>query len=123
MNKIFIVEDDKLLTLVTTKMLERLGYEVIGSASEGEEALKNIGELTPDIIMLDHHLKGELTGAEVFNKLRDSKDYTPVIFMSGLNTNLYIDEVHEEGPVEFLVKPLNIGKLQTTLKNVTTTLV
>lgn len=123
MNRIFIVEDDKLLTLVTTKMLERLGYKVVGSAASGGDALKKIESLNPDVVMLDYQLKGDLTGADILQTLRKNKNNVPVIFLSGLNIDLYKSDISDYGSIEYLVKPVNIEKLEITLKNVTSTLV
>ena len=58
---VFIVEDQTLLALDLRNRLESLNYTVVGTADNGKDAVVMIGELKPDIILMDIVLKGDLT--------------------------------------------------------------
>lgn len=62
--KILIVEDEMLIGANISLQLNELGYQVTGIIPRGEEALKQIEEHLPDIMLLDINLKGDLDGIE-----------------------------------------------------------
>ncbi|MEX2364836.1 MAG: response regulator, partial [Balneolaceae bacterium] len=51
--KVLIVEDDTVLSLLISRMIERLGYTVTGVVSKGREAVTKIKQLKPDLILMD----------------------------------------------------------------------
>jgi two-component SAPR family response regulator len=57
--KILIVEDDLLVALDTTRLVEQLGWEVIGPASSVAMALSFLLDIRPDVALLDINLRGE----------------------------------------------------------------
>jgi len=60
MRSVFIVEDEELITRLYSDVLTMRGYDIIGSASNGEEALEKYRKLPsrPDVILLDHRMPG-----------------------------------------------------------------
>ncbi|AAB85055.1 MULTISPECIES: response regulator [Methanothermobacter] len=53
MTSILIVEDEALIAADLRTRLERMGYEVVGAAGDGREALKLIAEKRPDLVLMD----------------------------------------------------------------------
>lgn len=111
-----IVEDDAILTLVQKQMVSRLGYEVAGTASSGEEAIHSIQKLNPDIMLIDVQLAGALDGIETVRKLRERGNDTPVIFISGCISTELLSSAKEVGYIDFLRKPVDIMELKANLK-------
>jgi DNA-binding NarL/FixJ family response regulator len=68
MLRCFIVDDSPRFLAAVRGMLEREGVAVVGMASTGAEALKGVGELLPDVTLLDIHL-GQESGFEVARRL------------------------------------------------------
>ena len=62
--KILIVEDEMVIAANISLQLSEMGYEVVGILPRGEEALIQIKENQPDIVIMDIQLKGELDGIE-----------------------------------------------------------
>ena len=58
--RIMIVEDEKIIAIDLQRRLERFGYDVVGMAGEGTEAVAMALELAPDIILMDIMLAGDM---------------------------------------------------------------
>jgi CheY-like chemotaxis protein len=79
---ILFVDDDPLIALSTTEMLEDLGHQVIG-ASSGLHALKIIGSEQPiDLMMTDHVMPG-MTGIELAKASRELRPTLPILLATG----------------------------------------
>ena len=59
--KILVVEDEMIIAAKISMHLTNLGYEVTGILPRGEEALLNVEENRPDIVLMDIRLKGEMS--------------------------------------------------------------
>lgn len=113
--KVLIVEDDMLLLLVEERLVQRLGYEVIGTACEGDSALRKISLYSPDIILMDINLKGCMLGTEVVEHMRLIGNDTPVIFLSGEKIPEKIEKAKQLGCIDYLVKPVTQESLEQSL--------
>lgn len=114
--KIMIVEDDILLLLVEERLVRRLGYEVVGTASEGDLALSKIKKLSPDILLIDINIKGKLTGLDILEHLNKEGIDIPVIFLSGESDRMMIEKAKKLGCIDFLSKPVTANELSDSLK-------
>jgi CheY-like chemotaxis protein len=113
--KVLIVEDDKLLALVEERLVERLGFQVVGTAVTGEEAIILVQENNPDIILMDISLKGEMDGIDAVEKIR--QDYnTPVIYLSGNSDKFNYQRAKKTNFIDYLVKPVTADDLVGPLK-------
>lgn len=119
--KVLIVEDDKLLALVEERLVERLGFEVVGTAVTGEEAIALVKDCKPDIILMDISLKGEMDGIGAVEKIRESVN-TPVIYLSGNSDKFNFERAKKTGFVDYLVKPVTADDLVGPLKKAVTAL-
>jgi CheY-like chemotaxis protein len=79
--RIFIVEDVELQMLHLRTELEGLGYEVVGSAASGEDAVEKISATRPDLLLLDIHLAGEMNGTDVARRVNERSDI-PFIYLT-----------------------------------------
>ena len=69
MKRVLIVEDDLIISLTTEKMVEKLGYQVVGSVTSGEEAVRAAQENRPDVILMDIRLNGSMDGIEATQEI------------------------------------------------------
>ena len=100
--------DDKLENLkVLMKHLEDSGFGLM-VAQTGEEALKHVQRITPDIILLDVLMPG-LDGFETCRRLKENETTQdiPVIFMTALTETVDKVKGFEVGAVDYLTKPLH----------------
>lgn len=115
MRTVMIVEDDPLLSIVEEKLVTKLGYQVVGKARSGEEALVNFGKYNPAILLMDVQLSGSLDGIETARQLRLKHFDTPVIFLSGDDSSPIVDEAKDIGFIDFLLKPVSKSDLSVSL--------
>jgi CheY-like chemotaxis protein len=115
---VLIVEDDKVLSLLLTKMVEKIGLSVAGTASSGKKALETAIELSPDLILMDIMLEDDIDGIDVMNSLRAANHDFPVIYITG-NSDLYNRErAVETNYVEYLIKPISFDQLKDAIAKV-----
>ena len=89
--RILIVEDEPFTALEERSIMRGLGYDVVGIASFGDEAVKSAEENRPDLILMDIKLAGEMTGKEAAYKIKEREDI-PVVFVSALEDQTILDE-------------------------------
>lgn len=73
-NQILIVEDDAIIAMALENQLHKLGYSVSGIVGCGEDAIEKVKANTPDLILMDIVLKGEIDGIETAQKIRTHFD-------------------------------------------------
>ncbi|WP_185957310.1 response regulator [Gracilimonas mengyeensis] len=120
--KIMLVEDDPLLAIVEEKLITKLGYKVVGKAQSGEEALRIISEIDPDIVIMDVQLAGDLDGIETTLQLHEKHQELPVIFLSGDDNAHVLHRAKQAGCIDFLLKPVSLGALSEPLEKAVKTL-
>lgn len=112
MKKILIVEDDLIIGLSTEKMVERLGCEVIGRVTTGEEAITVALDKKPDVILMDIRLAGELDGIDASLKIRDRNQNFKLIYVTGNADPGYREKAKGSGYVAYLIKPVRFEDLK-----------
>ncbi|MCF8256816.1 MAG: LytTR family transcriptional regulator DNA-binding domain-containing protein [Flavobacteriales bacterium] len=102
--RILIVEDEPILADDIEGILIESGYEVVGLASNGRQAMDMVRDLMPNLVMMDISLEGDMDGimlAEYIN----STFGIPFIFLTSHADKLTIDRVKRTRPAGFIVKP------------------
>jgi len=104
--KVILVEDDPFLREICSKKLTKEGYTVY-EAIDGEQAMRNIAEIKPDIILLDIILPA-VDGFQILHQIRNHEDKavsgTPVIMLSNLGQEDDIQKAKDMGADDYLVK-------------------
>ena len=103
-HKILIIEDDKFLRELIAKKLLKEGFE-IEEAIDGEEGLRKIKEVKPDLVLLDLILPG-IDGFEVLKNIKEDPKLSliPVVILSNLGQRDEVEKGLSLGAVDFLVK-------------------
>lgn len=115
---IFIVEDDQLLLLMLNRMITKMGYSVVGTATNGYDAIEEINKITPDLILMDIILKDEIDGITVAETVKKHRNY-PIIYITGNSDSFYKNRAEAVGYHDYLVKPTSFEKLATSIKKLT----
>ena len=71
--RILIVEDETITALHLRQDLHRLGYQVSGSATSGEEAVLMAEQLNPDLVLMDVKLAGNMDGVEASQRIQEKR--------------------------------------------------
>ena len=113
--KIFIVEDEMIIAANISLQLSKLGYEISGIVSKGEEAILHIKENKPDIILLDIQLKGKLDGIETAKLILKEQDI-PIIYLTANVDDAHFKRAKETKPYAFISKPFKKLDLQHAIE-------
>ncbi|MFN1833879.1 response regulator [Balneola sp. MJW-20] len=116
--EVLIVEDDKVLSLLLTKMVERMGFDVVRSVSKGVEAVSSAVELSPDLILMDIMLEDDLDGIDAMLQIRKKGLSIPVIFITGNSDPYNRERALETEFVDYLIKPVSYDELQASMNQV-----
>ncbi len=102
--KILIIEDDKFLRQLIVRKLTEEGYD-ISEAVDGEEGVKKVKEIMPDLILLDLILPG-IDGFEVLSRIKSDEPTKkiPVIILSNLGQKEDVERGLNLGAVDYLIK-------------------
>lgn len=112
--KVYIVEDS-LFDLEDIKItLEELGHKCVGASGDPFEAQEQIGEILPDVVLVDIHLNGKQSGIALGRKVK-SLYQLPIVFASADCRQEVIEEAADIDPVAYLTKPINKKDLQAAL--------
>ncbi|MGZ7067587.1 MAG: response regulator [Methanobacterium sp.] len=113
--KILVVEDENLIALDLGYTLEELGFNFIGAACEGEEAIKKAKELKPDLILMDIKLNGEMDGIETAEEI-NSLLGIPIIYLSANNDLDTRKKIKSTNNFGLLSKPVDNLELKSTIE-------
>ena len=81
--QVLIVEDEMLIAENLRYVLEDKGYQVVGIAASGEEAVFQAGKKCPDLILMDIRIEGSFDGIEAARRIRKlHREDMPVVFLS-----------------------------------------
>lgn len=114
-SKILIVEDEMVIAANIALQLTALGYEVTGTVSRGEDALNQIKDNPPDILLLDINLKGALNGIETAKVMQKTHNI-PVIYLTANIDDAHFNRAKETRPYGFIAKPYKKLDLQRTIE-------
>lgn len=112
--KVLMVEDDMIIAADVSMQLTKLGYEIIGMNTSGEDALKIIEHNRPDIIIMDIILTGKMNGIETSQKILDNYQI-PVIFLTSNSDDATFEQAIKTKPYAFISKPFQKSDLERTL--------
>ena len=112
--RVLVVEDEALVAAYIADVLQESGFEVIGIASTGREALSIARDSRADIALVDITLAGPLDGIEVACFIRELYDIG-TIFLSGASDPEIVARAARAEPYGFLRKPFRPGKMYNML--------
>jgi len=110
MTKVLIIEDEQMIAEDIKYILKNNKYEIAGSYAKGEEVIENFDNLTPDIILMDIMLEGDLNGIETGKRLNEIDD-VPIIFLTAYADTKTIEATKEVTPYGYIVKPFEEKEL------------
>jgi hypothetical protein len=113
--KVLIVEDERIVAEDIRMSLERLGYLVCGIAFSGNEAIEKVKELSPDIVLMDIVLGGEMDGIEAASKVRSDFDI-PVVYLTAYGDEGTLERAKVTEPFGYIIKPFEERELKSTIE-------
>ena len=119
MTSVLIVDDELFIVELYRDILQLRGYKVVGTAFDGEEALKKYGSIPekPDVIIMDHRMP-IMNGVEATKQIMKMNPKQKVIFVSA--DVLVEKEARDAGAIEFLPKPFRMDDLIEKMQKMST---
>lgn len=105
MLKVLIVDDEILVRVGLQACIswEEIGYEVVGTADNGQQALEMMQYLKPDLVFSDIRMP-EMDGLELIHTLRENYPETKIIILSCLNDMEYVKQAIKLGAEDYILK-------------------
>jgi PAS domain S-box-containing protein len=113
--RIMLVEDEKVVAADIQECVTGLGYEVVGSAATGTEALRLAVNTQPDLVLMDIKLKGVLDGIDVAGALYDQLKI-PVVYLTAHADAEILERAKLTAPSGYVLKPFDDRTLRTAIE-------
>ena len=110
MEKILVVEDDKITRRLIKEILGRVGYEVV-EAEDGVQGLEVFKSEKPDLVLTDYQMP-VMNGLRLLSEIRNINPITPVIMLTGFGDIALTIKAIQIGAFDFLEKPINTPQLK-----------
>jgi len=111
--KVVVAEDEGLIRMDIVATLNESGYEVVGEAADGEEAVKLATELRPDLIVMDIKMP-KLDGISAAEKIAELK--IPVVLLTAFSQSDLVKRAAEAGAMAYVTKPFKPTDLLPALQ-------
>jgi two-component system, response regulator PdtaR len=107
--RIVVAEDETLIRLDLAEMLGEAGYDVVGQAGNGEQAIELARELRPDLVVMDVKMPvlDGISAAEVIGKER----LAPVVMLTAFSQKELVERARDAGVMAYVVKPFTAADL------------
>jgi DNA-binding NarL/FixJ family response regulator len=117
--RILIVDDHDLMREGVRTMLEQEpGFEVVGEVGDGQEAIRQVRELEPDVVLMDVALPGGIGGLEATEAILAERPATRVIILTQYEQREYIRRALKIGAQGYLLKRSVSGQLKEAIRTV-----
>lgn len=112
-NRILIVEDEALVSEMIKTMLEGAGYTIVGEASDGQEALREVQRVQPDVVLMDIEMPNE-DGITAARRIQEVAP-TPVVVLSAHDSESLVQQASEAGVGAYLIKPPRVSDMERAI--------
>ncbi|MGE0567917.1 MAG: response regulator, partial [Bacteroidia bacterium] len=112
---IFIVEDESIVAKDIQNSLIKLGYNVVGQANNGADAIEQIKKTNPDLVLMDIMIKGPMSGIEVTERLKEEMNI-PVIYLTAYADEATLSKAKITEPYGYILKPFKEIDLHSSIE-------
>ncbi|GAA1388218.1 response regulator [Luteococcus peritonei] len=103
--RVLVAEDEALIRMDLVELLGDEGYDVVGQAGDGEEAVKLARELTPDLVVMDVKMP-KMDGITAAEKIAEER-IAPVVMLTAFSQRDLVERAREAGAMAYVVKPFD----------------
>jgi PAS domain S-box-containing protein len=113
--RILIVEDELIVAHSIQMRLEHYGYDVVGLANSGDEAISSLEQTAPELILMDIRLSGALDGIRAAEQIRKLWDI-PIIFLTAYSDDETLARAKITEPFGYIIKPFETRELVNNIE-------
>jgi response regulator NasT len=103
--RIVVAEDEALIRMDLVEMLREEGYDVVGEAGDGDEAVRLARDLRPGLVMMDIKMPGT-DGLEAARAIAGER-IAPVVMLTAFSQRELVEQARDAGAMAYLVKPFS----------------
>lgn len=108
--RILVVDDAAFMRMMIKDILEKNGYEVVGEAQDGQEAVEKYKELNPDLVTMDITMP-EMDGITALKEIRNINPDAKVVMCSAMGQQAMVIDAIQAGAKDFIVKPFQADRV------------
>lgn len=116
--RVLIVDDATFMRMLLKDMVTKAGFEIVGEAINGKDAIEKYKELNPDVVAIDT-IMPEMNGIEATKEIMKLNPNAKIIICSAMGQQMMVMEALQAGAKDFVVKPFRQDKITETLSKVT----
>lgn len=113
--KVLITDDTAFMRMTLKNVIEKNGFEVVGEAGDGEEAVAKYQELQPDLVTMDITMP-KMDGITAIKEIMKVDSDARIIVCSAMGQKPMVIEALNAGAKDFLVKPFDAERVVEALK-------
>ncbi len=114
--RILIVEDEGMIAMCLELELKQAGYEICQWVAKGEDAVRIAQRESPDCILMDIRLAGDIDGIEAAQQIQAQTDI-PIIFMTGYPDKAVEERAKKLSPLGYFIKPIRVLTLKPLIES------
>ena len=107
---ILICDDAAFMRMMIKDIITKNGYEVVGEAANGAEAVEKYSQLKPNLVMMDITMP-EMNGIDALKKIKENDGDANVIMCSAMGQQAMVIESIQAGAKDFIVKPFQVERV------------
>ncbi|SDM27456.1 response regulator [Sediminibacillus halophilus] len=115
MKSVLVTDDAAFMRLQLKDILGKIGLEVIGEATNGQEAVEKYKELQPDLVTMDITMP-EMNGVEALQAIKQLDEDANVVMCSAMGQQAMVVEAIKAGAKDFIVKPFTAERIEAALQ-------
>ncbi len=117
MAKILIVDDAAFMRMMIKNILIKEGYEVVGEAENGAQAVEKFKELKPDLVTMDITMP-EMDGISAVKEIMKINKGAKVVMCSAMGQQAMVIDAIQAGAKDFIVKPFQADRVIEAISKV-----
>jgi len=108
--RILVVDDAAFMRMMIKEILSKNGFEVIGEASDGVQAVEKFNELQPDLVTMDITMP-EMDGIAALKEIKKTDPNAKIIMCSAMGQQAMVIDAIQAGAKDFIVKPFQADRV------------
>ena len=114
-NRILIVDDAAFMRMMIKDILTKNGFEVVGEAADGSQAVEKYKEVRPDLVTMDITMP-EMDGITSLKEIKKIDPSAKIIMCSAMGQQAMVIDAIQAGAKDFIVKPFQADRVLEAIK-------